>query len=124
MVSDQYQELRQLIRGRAGDAFRAAVKYDRHDWTMLYVRDDVATRELRDALDTLVDRARSRDPVVTPDVYDGIGETQATVELHEGAALIHLRETDTRGVVVSLDRDIAQGLGAFVTRCNDVLARR
>jgi hypothetical protein len=43
MVSDQYQELRQLIRGRAGDAFRGAVKYDQHDWTMLYARDDVVT---------------------------------------------------------------------------------
>jgi hypothetical protein len=124
MVSDQYQELRQLIRGRAGDAFRGAVKYDQHDWTMLYVRDDVVTQELRDALDPLAERTRTRDPVVTPDLYDEIGETQAAVELHEKAALIHFRETSDRGVVVSLDRDIAQGLGAFVTRCTDVLARR
>ncbi|SEN19958.1 hypothetical protein SAMN05216388_100238 [Halorientalis persicus] len=122
MTDEQYQELLQLVRGRAGEAFRAALKYDQHDCTMLYIRDDVATQELRDALDTLVDRARNSGPVAKTDVYRGIGETQAIVELHERAALIHLRETSNRGVIVSLDRDIAQGLGNFVTRCNGVLS--
>ncbi|RXK48366.1 hypothetical protein [Halorientalis pallida] len=121
MTNQQYQELLQLVRGRAGEAFRAALKYDDRDWTMLYVRDDVATEELRDVLNTLVGRARNSEPVATTDVYRGVGETQATVELHERAALLHLRQTNTRGVVVSLDRDIAQGLGHFVNRCNSVL---
>jgi len=124
MTDEQYQELLQLVRGRAGEAFRAALKYDQRDWTMLYIRDDVATEELGETLDTLVDRLRDSDPVAESDVYRGVGETQATVELHEKAALIHLRETDTRGVVVSLDRDIAQGLGQFVNRCNGVLGNR
>jgi hypothetical protein len=122
MSDDQYQELLQLVRSRAGDAFRAAVAYDESGWSMLYVRDDVATADLRDALDPLAERTRNRRPVVTPEVYDEIGETQATVELHEKAALIHLRETDNTGVTVSLDRDIAQGLGQFVNRCNGVLS--
>jgi hypothetical protein len=124
MTGEQYQELLQLVRGRAGAALRAAVKYDQRDWTMLYVRDDVATQELRDALDTLLDRVRDSHPIVEPDVYGEVGETQATVELHERAALIHLRETSDQGVVVSLDRDIAQGLGQFVNRCNGVLSER
>ncbi|AQL41882.1 hypothetical protein BV210_03745 [Halorientalis sp. IM1011] len=121
MTDEQYQKLLQLVRGRAGDAVRAVLQYDAHDWTMLYIRDDVATEGLRDALDDLVDRVRDRDPVVTRESYGGIGETQATVELHAAAALVHLRESDTAGVVVSLDRDIAQGLGQFVNRCNVVL---
>ena len=121
MADEEYQDLLQLVRGRAGEAFRAAVKYDQDGWTMLYIRDDVATQELRDALDAILDRVRSSDPFVEPDVYQQIGETQATVELHERAALIHLRETSDQGVVVSLDRDIAPGLGQFVNRCNSVL---
>lgn len=122
MTDERYQELLQLVRDRAGDAFRAAVAYDESGWSVLYIREDVATPDLRDALDQLAERTRNRQPVVTPEVYDEIGETQATVELHEKAALIHLRETDNTGVTVSLDRDIAQGLGQFVNRCNGVLS--
>ncbi|WP_424019640.1 hypothetical protein ACOZ4N_09255 [Halorientalis pallida] len=122
MTDEQYQELLQLVRDRAGDAFRAAIAYDESDWSVLYIREDVATPDLRDALDPLTERTRIRDPVVTPDLYDEIGETQAAVELHEKAALIHFRETSDHGVVVSLDREIAQGLGNFVNRCKGVLS--
>jgi hypothetical protein len=122
MTGAQYQELLKLVRGRAGDAFRAAIQYDERDWTVLYIRDDVATAELKDALDTLLERVRDSEPIVDSDVYRGVGKTQATVELHADAALIHLRESDTDGVVISLDREIAQGLGSFINRCNSILS--
>ena len=48
-----------------------------------------------------------------------MGETRATVELHEPAVL---PDSEAAGVLVSLDRDVAQGLGEFVTRCSEVLA--
>lgn len=121
MVHERYRELLELIRGRAGDAFRTAVKYDADGWTVLYVRDDVATEQLGNALDSLVDRARTRGSIATRETYGEIGETQATVELHAEAVLLHFRESATDGVLVSLDRDIAQGLGQFVNGCNSVL---
>jgi hypothetical protein len=89
---------------------------------VLYIRDDVATDELRGAFETLADRARDYEPIAGEAVYSGLGQTQATVELHADAVLLHFRESDG-GVVVSLDRNIAQGLGQFVNRCNGVLNR-
>jgi len=121
MSDERYQELLQLVRNRAGDAFRTAISYDADDSTVLYVRDDLATDALGDALPALLDRARRYEPVVHSDVYDGVGDTQATVELHEEAAVLIFPRPDESGVGVSLDRDVAKGLGQFVTSCNEVL---
>jgi hypothetical protein len=121
MPTDRYQPLLQLVHNRAGDAFRGAFRYDADAWEVLYLRDDVATEQLRDSMDALVDRARAAEPMVPQDVYDRVGETQAVVELHDRAALLHFRESPTDGIIVSLDRDVAQGLGQFVNSCKAVL---
>lgn len=121
MSTGPYEELLRLVHSRAGDAFRAAVRYDPDGWTALYVRDDVATSELKDALPQVTQRAREYEPLVPTAVYGGLGDTQATVELHEHAALVVLPETGASGILISLDRDVAQGLGEFVNQCSEVL---
>lgn len=121
MPQDRYQPLLQLIHGRAGDSFRAAVWYDADEWVVLYMREDVATQDLRSSMSELADRLRSAESLVPEQIYDRIGDTQAVVELHDNAVVLHFRETPTQGIVVSLDRDVAQGLGQFVNSCNAVL---
>lgn len=75
MTADRYQALLELVRNRAGGALRGAVRYDPEGSTVLYLRDDVATEQLRDSLDALVDRARAAEPVVPERAYDRLGET-------------------------------------------------
>ncbi|PSP66285.1 hypothetical protein BRC70_09080 [Halobacteriales archaeon QH_6_68_27] len=121
-MQESDRRLLELVRGRAGDAFRGAVRYDADEFTVLYVRDDIGTEELRAALPTIVERARADEPVVPVDIYGALGETQATVELQENAALVHFRrDTGGRGLLISLDRDVAQGLGSFIEKCLSVL---
>jgi hypothetical protein len=124
MPDERYQPLVQLIHNRAGDAFRGAVRYDADDWEALYLRDDVATEELKNALATITGRARADEPTVPPEQYDRLGENQTTVELYDRAAVLHFRESRDSGIIVSLDRDVAQGLGQFVNSCNAVLDGR
>ena len=121
MPAERYQPLLQLVHTRAGDSFRGAVRYDADDWSVLYIRDELATGQLRDSMATIIDRARNSEPVIPEDQYDQIGETQAVVELYDHAVLLHFREGASRGLIASLDRDIAQGLGQFVNSCNSVL---
>jgi hypothetical protein len=118
-MNDVDRRLLELVRGRAGDALRGVVRYDEDGYTALYVREDVQTDELREVFPSLVARMRSDEPVVPSEVYGAFGATQATVELHENAALVHFsrEETGGRGLLVSLDRDVAQGLGTFVDDC-------
>ncbi|WP_459194155.1 hypothetical protein [Halosimplex sp. J119] len=121
MPDDRYQPLLQLVHNRAGDAFRGAIRYDADEWAVLYLRDDVATEQLRESMGAIIDRARSAESIVPESAYDRLGETQATVELHDHAAVLHFRTEPDSGVIVSLDRDVAKGLGQFVNSCNAVL---
>ncbi|WP_436928805.1 hypothetical protein [Halosimplex halobium] len=124
MPNERYQPLLQLVHNRAGDAFRGAVRYDAEGWEALYLRDDVATGDLKQALGPITDRARAEESIVPPEQYDRLGEAQATVELYDHAAVLHFREGAEVGIIVSLDRDVAQGLGQFVNGCNAVLDGR
>ena len=124
MPADRYQPLLQLVHNRAGDSFRGAVRYDADDWSVLYIRDELATDKLRNSMAAIVERARNSEPVVPEDQYEQLGATQALVELHDSAVLLHFREGPSRGLIASLDRDVAQGLGQFVNSCNAVLDDR
>jgi|GEM_PF-893110 len=124
MPPNRYQPLVQLVHNRAGDAFRGAIRYDADGWEALYLRDDVATEALKSALSAIADRARADESTVPEAQYDRLGENQATVELYDHAAVLHFRESADSGIVVSLDRDVAQGLGQFVNSCNAVLDGR
>jgi len=124
MPPNRYQPLVQLVHNRAGDAFRGAIRYDADGWEALYLRDDVATEALKSALSAIADRARADESIVPEAQYDRLGENQATVELYDHAAILHFRESVDSGIVVSLDRDVAQGLGQFVNSCNAVLDGR
>ncbi|QLC34215.1 hypothetical protein EFA46_008350 [Halarchaeum sp. CBA1220] len=120
-MAEKYERLVRLVENRAGDAFRGAIRYHEGGHTILYLRDDIATDAFRDAVDGLIERARAYEPLSRPESYPTLGATQASVELYEAAAVIHFREGPNTGILVSLDRDVAQGLGAFVTRCTSVL---
>ena len=124
MPADRYQPLLQLVHSRAGDSFRGAVRYDADDWSVLYIRDELATDKLRNSMATIVERARNSEPVVPEDQYEQMGATQALVELHDSAVLLHFREGPSRGLIASLDRDVAQGLGQFINSCNSVLEEK
>ncbi|MFB6308015.1 MAG: hypothetical protein ABEH35_01675 [Haloarculaceae archaeon] len=121
MADEAYRELLQLVDGRAGDAFRAMVTYDEDDWTVHYVRDELATDELQRVLSDLVDRARHDETIVPESVYGGMGDEQASVELHSEAVLLHITGNEGDSVLISLDREVAQGLGRFVTQCLSVV---
>ncbi|MEE6209959.1 hypothetical protein U3A55_07320 [Salarchaeum sp. III] len=120
-MSERYKRLLGMVRERAGDAFRGAVRYTSDDWTLLYLRDDLKTEEFRTFLDDLVENARAYAPISDDDRYGALGASQANVELYENAAVIHFYDPENGGVLVSLDRDVAQGLGEFVDECTAVI---
>ncbi|RKD85909.1 hypothetical protein [Halopiger aswanensis] len=121
MVKPEYQDLVRLIHDRAGNTFRSAFSYTADDWQALYLRDDIATKELHDVLPQLIDRARTIEPIVREEEYPKIGAAQASVELHEHGVLIHFRESKDEGVAVSLEREAARELATFIDSCTELL---
>ncbi|WP_436933676.1 DUF7522 family protein [Halovenus marina] len=123
MPGQEYQRLVRLIHDRAGDNFRSAWKYDITDWEVLYIRDDIATPELKKAVVEIFQHARDYEPIVDANKYEKMGEIEASVELYTDAVLIHFSETGEGGVVVTLEREASKDLAAFVDNCNSILNR-
>jgi len=120
-MTDRYQQLLEMVHSRAGDAFRVAIRYTPDDFEVTYVRDDLANAEFRETVGETVERARNYEPISDISFYRGLGEHEATVEQYENAVVIHFARGDERGILISLDSDVAQGLGSFIRECTSVL---
>jgi hypothetical protein len=120
-VNDRYQGLVRLVEKQAGENFRSAIRYDEDGWTALYIRKDLATADLQRVVPGLTQRARDAEPLIREQDYDGLGAQRASISLHAKAVLIHYREGEDAGVVVTLDKDVARNLADFVARCEGIL---
>jgi hypothetical protein len=121
MTEEQYQWLLRGVRQRAGDAFRTAFQYTADDWSVLPVREDLRTEELRSVMPDVIENAREDEVLVDDTDYPTAGTPQATVELYEEAVLLHFRTGGETGVLLSLDRNVAEGLGQFVAELQSTL---
>lgn len=112
------------MKDQAGDSYRAAFCYDADDWSAIYVREELRTESLKESIPDAAERAREREAILTEADYPPLGETTATTELHEDGVLIHFREGENSGTVISLGRDAARRLAGFVTECLYILDAR
>jgi len=117
MHTEQYRPTVEYLQNRAGDTLRAVVVYDEEEWETPYVRGDVRTDDLRDWLATYVDHLRDQTPSMPTEEYGLLGDTQATIELHERGVLLHLQRSETEGVAISMEREMARDLAEFVAEC-------
>ena len=120
-MHEQHQRLVRLINDQAGENFRGAFRYDENDWSVLYVRDDLATPDLQTVVPPLIQRAREHEPIVREADYDGLGVHRASVSVHAEAVLVHIREGTQSGTVVTLDTEVARNISEFVTQCEAIL---
>lgn len=121
MDSDRHRRLCEFVEDRVGDSLRGMVSYDESDWEAVYIRPDLATRELRAGLDDICDRARDARSLLREADYPPIGETTATTEVHENGVVLHFPRGPDSGTLVSLDRDVARHLTSFVIECSEIL---
>lgn len=120
-MTDRYANFVRFLHTRAGDAVRTAFRYSNTDWEALYLRGDVETAELRESVTSIMERLRADQPIVAHDEYQQIGEPQASVQIYEEGVLVHIWESDTHGVAISLDVEVAKNLSEFVDQCAEAL---
>lgn len=121
MDSDRHRRLCEFIQSRVGNSLRGLVWYGESDWEAIYIREDLATQELRADLADICERARSARALFPEADYPPLGETTATTEVHENGVVLHLPESPDSGTLVSLDRDVARHLTSFVVDCSEIL---
>lgn len=117
MAQGKYGELMEFLEVRVGDSLRTVFSYEFDDWSTLYIRDDVATGELRERVGRLVKRMREHESMADDRLYRGLGETQAMVELHSEGILINIKQSERSGVALSFDRDAVSDIPSFIDGC-------
>lgn len=95
--------------------------YEEDDWSALYIRNDVATERLRDTVADIIERTREARALVREEDYEELGEKTATTEVHESGVILHFPQGDQRGIIISLDREAARRLTAFVSQCATII---
>jgi hypothetical protein len=103
----------------AGNALRALAAYDRENLTLVYERDDVATK------DRVVDDIHEE--LILNDIgigrleeLFGVGKWHCTMHRFEHAVCIHHATGDYKGVLVSVDTDAGVDLESVARACDQV----
>jgi hypothetical protein len=103
----------------AGPALRALAAYDRENLTLVYERDDVATK------DRVIDDIHEE--LILDDIGIGrleqlfaVGKWHCTMHRFEQAVCIHHATGDYKGVLVSVDTDAGVDLEAVARACDSV----
>lgn len=103
----------------AGDALRALATYDEDDLTLVYEREDIATKQR--VIDDI------HDDLILDDIGIGyledlfqVGTWHCTMHRFEDAICIHHSAGDYRGVFVSIDTNAGVDLEAVADTCGRI----
>lgn len=121
MDTNRHAKLVQFVKHRAKDNLRAVIRYGADDYEVLYLRGNLRTSILEQALPVLHEKILKNRGLVTEDEYPRLGAIQATTEIHENGILLHLVEGEHAGTAVTLDREAGQNLTQFVEECTRIL---
>lgn len=107
-----------MLEEQTGGATRGVGEYSDGQVRLLYVRPDLQTDAFRKRAQEALEKAPDRHPLV---VDDEVGEWKADVEVHDHAIVIHLPTGSGRGILVSMDPEIARNLTNFVQECTEIV---
>ena len=109
-------ELTSFLRDSTGESLRVVCRYDAEDHEVLYVRSNLRREtldaEIAQVVDRLRNESRAREQRAFP--YD---ELNGTVRSFDEAVVMHFPLPRERGVVVTLDADVARQLNEFMREC-------
>lgn len=103
-IPEGAKQLVQFVQENIGDQFRSAVWYDRGDFEILHIQDDVRSQysetEVKDVVDELTMESLAKP--IKEDVY-AHGDLRCTVECYEGGIELHFILDKGEGVAIGLD---------------------
>jgi len=104
------------IERQAGEYHRGTVRYDGDETDVMYLREDVKKTRLTSQIDEMLERLRPEASVSEQRAFP-FGDLNATVRLFDEAILVHFPVGTDRGIVVSLEPEVARDLNAFIEGC-------
>lgn len=112
-----------FLQQRVGQSLRAVRFYSETDHRSLYARSDVQQNTSRNDIEQLVTHARRELQERADDQFRFTeGEMEATVRVFHDVVVVNLLSSSDRGILLSLDADIASRLHSFVHDCQSWLS--
>lgn len=116
MGGKKTERLTPYLKRTAGENLRGVVYYEEDEYEIRFIRDDIRTKRLESEVDKMIDRlrreTRSRERRAFP-----FGDINGSVRSFDDALVMHFPETQGRGIVVTLDCEVARQLNTFMGSC-------
>lgn len=117
-MSDTHHPLVQFARRKMGHGLRSVVRYAPGETELLYVREDLSERTVRNRVDAIGEAVETRPQ--NERAAATFGRVQASIQFREAGTLVILRR-DEATVFLSVESYANRNLGGFVTQCRRVL---
>lgn len=114
------ERLRKYLVREADESFRGLILFDGDAVEHVVLRPDVRERRVRTEITTIVRRLRREATTAERESFP-FGDLRATIRRFDEAVLLHLPQSEDRGVVVSLEPSVAPRLNSFIDGCLDRL---
>lgn len=109
------------LQRQAGEALRVATWYTAEDFGMIYTRADLDREAVYRRAQSLSNRLMATDGHDQTNFMDELGEELAMVQVREDAVIVRFPLRNQKGVVVSMDIDVATDLHSFISECAEML---
>lgn len=116
MAGETADELIPYLQEEVGEHLRGVVRYDRTEYEIRFIRDDLRTQRLKSEVDTMIERLQRESRSTERQTFP-FGEVHGTVRSFEEAMVLHLPDTHGRGTIVTLDPEVAHHLSTFISAC-------
>ena len=125
MVGDDLSHLVDHLRTRVGSDLRGVATYRPGSTKFVYLRDDLQTAytEQRGRLGSLMSLlSETGGELVERSTDDSpLGRYRGGLHLTENAYALHFHTADDRGIVITLDRSVGDGVANVLSECETLL---
>ena len=116
MPSTGNDQLTEYLKKEAGECLRGVVSYEGDEYDIQYIRNDLRTQRLKSEVDKMIDRLRQESRSAEHRAFP-FGDVNGTVRSFKEAMVMHFPKTQGRGMVVTLDPEVARQLNTFIGSC-------
>jgi len=116
MNIDSQQSLVRFLNNEAGDYLRGVAAYQSTDYEILYLRGDVRSERFEAEVDKMIERLRQESRTREQQSFP-FDDLNGTVRSFSDGMVMHFPRTQERGMVVTLEPEVARQLNTFMARC-------
>lgn len=112
------------IQHHTNGSLRAIAEYDKRDYTIHYFRDDIESTYTQDEIEAIINELVMGS--LGSEHFESLfkaGEFECSMFGFEDAVMFHFLLSSTKGVFITVDRDVKLNLDSFIKTCKTNIPR-